>query len=226
MRVLDAACGMGYGTHLIAEMRCHAIGGDVSNDALDYARSHYGNANAEFIKIDCRKLELPDKAFNAYISFETIEHFLEQDEYLAEARRVLAKDGVFICSTPNKDIHDQNRKKGWQGSNPYHLKELTLKEFRELLYTHFDSVELYGQDYDPLALRVRELTRLLSEVRWEMDNLPVTILKKMIPVSIYKACKKKTNAALPIQSNYTLDMIKFSKTNIDNADTIVAICRA
>lgn len=226
MSVLDAACGMGYGSYLLATMGCRVTGVDVSSDALDHARNHYSHNGLSYTKSDCRNLDFPDEFFDVYISFETIEHFLEQDQYLREAKRVLKKGGVFICSTPNKDIHELNRKKGWMGPNPYHLKELTVDEFRSLTGAHFSEVKYYGQDYDPLALKLREMERIISELRWEIDRLPATLAKRMLPHFARKWLGSKgAQRSQSMADGYTLDMVKIIKTNIDSADTIIAVCR-
>ena len=46
--VLDAGCGVGYGTAHLAEEARHVLGVDRSEEAIDYARGRYARANVEF----------------------------------------------------------------------------------------------------------------------------------------------------------------------------------
>ncbi|GAO34882.1 hypothetical protein SCT_0262 [Sulfuricella sp. T08] len=225
MNILDAACGSGYGSHLLAKYGCNVIGGDISQEAVSYANKRFTHENLTYTKVNCIRPEYPDGHFDAYVSFETIEHFFEQDEYLTNARRILKAGGLFICSTPNKDVHEFYRHKGWMGANPYHLKELTVQEFRDLLEKHFPKVELYAQDYDPLALKMLEMNRIVSELRWEMDHLPITLIKKILPQGVLGMLGKPApDLAKKLNTRYNLDMAKISKLNIENADTLIAVC--
>jgi SAM-dependent methyltransferase len=203
--------------------------GDISEDALAVAQQRFTHEHLEFIRVDCKKLDFDSNAFDAYTSFETIEHFTEQDDYLMEAGRVLKPEGVFICSTPNKEIHELYRRKGWMGPNPYHVKELTVCEFRDLLESHFSSVELYGQDFELTALKLMEVNRTISEIAWEIKRLPLTLLKSLVPIWIRKVLsptkKNAYTARYRPTQEFSLGMVKISKLNVDNADTVIAVCR-
>jgi SAM-dependent methyltransferase len=137
-RVLDAACGEGYGTAMLAAMGARtAVGVDIDQPTVDHARERYG---LEFAKADVAALPFEDKSFDMVVSFETLEHVSDAALAIAEFRRVLADDGVLVASTPNSDRYLVD--------NEFHAREFTEQEFGELLAPHFAEVALfYQQDW-------------------------------------------------------------------------------
>ena len=101
--VLDVASGEGYGTALLAQVARKAVGVEIAPDAVDHASSAYKANNLNFLVGDARALPSPDATFDVVTSFETIEHFGEQQLFLSEVRRVLRPGGLFIASTPDRD---------------------------------------------------------------------------------------------------------------------------
>jgi SAM-dependent methyltransferase len=141
-RVLDAACGEGYGSHLLAQVAAQVTGVDVSAEAVEHASRRYGHAAGLIYQVgDCRQLPLPDASFDLVVSFETIEHVHDQDAVLAEFRRVLRPDGILIISSPNKKVYSDDR----NYRNEFHVKEFYGPEFGAFLRPHFRTVRLYGQ---------------------------------------------------------------------------------
>src|SRR4051812_23591407 len=101
-RVLDAGCGAGYGSAVLAHTASFVVGADVSADAVEFARANYRLPNLAFERSSCASLPHPDGAFDLVVAFEVIEHLETWREFLLEARRMLAPNGQFIVSTPNK----------------------------------------------------------------------------------------------------------------------------
>jgi len=98
-RTLDAACGEGYGSAILAESASAVEAIDISIDAVAHAKKRYGHKhNLNYQVADCTSLTFADNEFDRVVSFETLEHLAEQDELLAEFRRVLTPDGVLILS--------------------------------------------------------------------------------------------------------------------------------
>jgi SAM-dependent methyltransferase len=137
-RILDAGCGEGYGARYLAQYVDATIGVDIDPQAAAYAQQRYGQPDLAFMAMDCRRLAFADDSFDFVTSFEVIEHFHAVDDYLSEIHRVMAPSGVFVLSTPNKERTPA-------GVNPFHDKEYTADEFREVLTRHFPRVECYGQ---------------------------------------------------------------------------------
>ena len=102
-RILDAACGEGYGSALLAGAADSVTGVDISAEAIQHARRRYGHLeNLQFETADCTSLPFGDGEFDQVVSFETLEHLAGQEALLAEFRRVLKHDGFLIISSPDK----------------------------------------------------------------------------------------------------------------------------
>ena len=100
-RILDAACGEGYGSALLAEAAESVTGVDIAPEAIEHARRRYGHLrNLRFEVADCTQLPFNDDEFRQVVSFETLEHLAEQEALLAEFRRVLADDLEMLANRP------------------------------------------------------------------------------------------------------------------------------
>ena len=103
-RVLDAGCGVGYGSALLADAgAAEVVGLDLSAKAV-HAAAQGVPANATFVTGDVHTLAFEDERFDVVVCFEVIEHVEAQDEVIAELARVLAADGVLVVSSPNRDV--------------------------------------------------------------------------------------------------------------------------
>ena len=139
--VLDVASGEGYGTALLAQVAVSAVGVELAPDAVDHAARSYPAPNLRYIAGDARDLPNPDDSFDVVVSFETIEHFAEQDQFLKEVRRVLRPGGLLVISTPDRD----NYSPAEMPPNPFHVREMTGGEFTALLAAHFPEVSVLLQ---------------------------------------------------------------------------------
>jgi SAM-dependent methyltransferase len=141
-RVLDAACGEGYGSALLAGVAHSVLGVDIAEAAIAHAQARYGtHANLRFERGDCTQLDVPAAAFDLVVSFETLEHVQAQAQLLVGFARALAPGGMLIVSSPDK--HTYSDVSGFR--NEYHVRELYRDELLALLRPHFPQVRLYGQ---------------------------------------------------------------------------------
>jgi len=169
--VLDVACGAGVGTSFLRRMGAGRVWGlDIAPDAIAYARARY--PECEFAQSEATSLCLPDCSVDVVVSFETLEHVKDQKRFLRECWRVLRPGGLLICSTPNTTIYR------WQGGNPFHIRELTLREFADFVSTHFEDLRLFSQDERLYTLYV--LRRLVSRTL-EALGLKETVKKYLRP---------------------------------------------
>lgn len=187
--VLDFGCGIGYGTHRIAEGCTRIVGVDVSGDAIAEAVRRFRAPNLSYRRIEpAEEAPLPfeDGEFDVVLSFQVFEHLPDPDAYLREARRVLAPDGLFICVTPERGTRLFRWQRPW---NEFHLEEYSQDQLAAHLSRHFGSVEVAGMSARPdLAelemARVRKLRR--STVPFTFRGVPepmrvkgLRLLKKM-----------------------------------------------
>ncbi len=140
--VLDIACGEGYGSNLLAHSAKFVYGIDISEKAIIHAKGKYVKTNLEFKLGSVLEIPLENETIDVVVSFETLEHLLQQNEMLSELKRVLRKDGILIISTPEKANYAEV-----DPDNPFHLKELTYDEFKSLLSERFTFVKILKQKF-------------------------------------------------------------------------------
>lgn len=130
-RVLDLACGEGYGTALLAAQARDVVGVDIDPRTVEHATANYRQDNLHFTIgsiIDHELLAGVDR-FDVITCFEALEHVEEQDILMAVVRRLLAPGGLFLTSTPDVAVYSHQH----GNDNPFHVRELTEPEFRALL---------------------------------------------------------------------------------------------
>lgn len=140
--VLDIACGEGYGSNILAKKAKYVFGIDISPEAIEHSSRKYRKENLKYIEGSALSIPLENNSVDVVVSFETLEHLTQQDEMLQEFRRVLKEDGLLIISTPEKENYSKT-----DPFNPYHLKELSLKEFQDLLAKYFNYVKIAHQKF-------------------------------------------------------------------------------
>lgn len=109
-KVLDIACGSGYGTAMLGESAKEVHGVDISEEAVEHAAATYGKEHIKFSCGNAAKINFPDNYFDSIVSYETIEHLETQDSvnYMKELFRVLKPGGNYFLSTPNKRVVSPN----------------------------------------------------------------------------------------------------------------------
>lgn len=143
-RVLDAACGEGYGAALLADGADAVVAIDLSEQALAHAKQRYGaRSNLQFVQASVDAVDFPAASFNLITSFETLEHVpaAAQEKMLGHFARMLKPDGLLLISTPDRRVYSDLT--GYR--NEFHEQELYRHEFEALLRRHFADHVLLGQ---------------------------------------------------------------------------------
>jgi ubiquinone/menaquinone biosynthesis C-methylase UbiE len=158
--VADAACGTGYGSRRLREGGAARVDGfDLSAEAIAEARRLHAGPGVRFDVADVTRLPSPERSYDLFFSFETIEHVSDDLALLREARRVLKPGGTFICSTPNRRVTNPGIPITGRPYNPFHLREYTQPELDALLRQVFPSVTFLGQSFHRHGY-VRALNRI------------------------------------------------------------------
>jgi 2-polyprenyl-3-methyl-5-hydroxy-6-metoxy-1,4-benzoquinol methylase/glycosyltransferase involved in cell wall biosynthesis len=141
-RVLDLACGEGYGSYLLAKTARSVVGIDIDENSIKHARNKYIKQSLEFKVGSVTEVPIAgEHLFEVIVCFEALEHIEDHQKLLSEMKRLLTPDGIFIVSTPNKTVYTDEP----QYNNPFHVHELYFDEFRELFEKHFKNVRFLGQ---------------------------------------------------------------------------------
>ena len=134
-RVLDAACGCGYGSKILSAKAGRVYSIDNSLEAIDYALENYSDTNIFYLMRDL-PCELP--IVDVVTSFETIEHVDNPLQVLKDFRAVSDK---LICSVPNQDKLPFTKERF-----PFHHRHYTKIEFNDLLVAAgWRVIEWHGQ---------------------------------------------------------------------------------
>ena len=216
-KVLDIACGNGFGTLLLSKKTTDlVIGADISEEAIRYCLEKFeGNKNLTFKIIDGTKMPFEENYFSFIVSFETIEHTTAYKKMLEEFKRTLMKDGLAIISTPNILINSP----GGKIINPYHTQEFTYVELKNILTAIFEEVQIYGQKYirykqNSLANRIGQLVEKILYTRG-VRKIPLRVQNAMMQFLI-----KKNMYPSPHDFELTKD-----EKEIVTCKTFFAICR-
>ena len=143
-KVLDAACGVGYGSYYLKRFGNADIvyGIDISEESINEAIGYFGNYTNNLIYLvhNVEKTSFKNMQFDVVVSLETFEHVSNLENYLNEIQRILKKGGKFIVSTPNKKFYT-----GAGILNKYHINEMYKEEFESSLLKFFNIEALYYQ---------------------------------------------------------------------------------
>ena len=134
---LDIASGSGYGTKILAETAANVYGVDVNEDAVKYAKKTYQAPNVEYRVGDGVKIPLDDNSVDVVVTFETIEHIENYQQFVKEIKRVLKPDGLALISTPN-DLE-------FAEGNHFHVHEFTYDELFKMVKKDFKFIDPYFQ---------------------------------------------------------------------------------
>jgi SAM-dependent methyltransferase len=138
-RVVDLACGEGYGTAVLARTAQRVIGVDANPEAFDHARAKYTSENVSFER---NMVELWTGDVDCVVFLQTIEHVQDPDGLLEHIKDVIGPDGVAYVSTPN--VLTLAPKGENRSGNPWHVREYRPEEYRALCVRHFTRVDLLG----------------------------------------------------------------------------------
>jgi len=208
--VLDAACGTGYGTFFLAPKARLVVGIDRSHEAISFCRQHYHKRNLHFKVMDVEAMAFKASSFDTVVSFETIEHLEDPEKFLWETKRVLRSQGVFVISTPVKDVYDQT----FLGENPYHIHETDVDDFTQLLSTQFHIKSLYGQPFMPYMRASEE--RLVLQENYK-STLPFRLKhflrnhvfnhRMTYPLFWHLSQKVRDNQVIPYSPDHTFKLV-------------------
>ena len=155
-RVVDMACGEGYGSNVLAGSAASVVGVDANPEAHEHARLRYVRPNLRFER---DLVETFAEPCDAVVFLQTIEHVEDPGAILEHFKSMMGAGGGRFVSTPNLlTLAPPGAEKS---DNPWHVKEYREAEFRGLCEAHFDRVELLGL-FHARKLRAHELALKLG----------------------------------------------------------------
>src|SRR3954469_23166197 len=150
-RVVDLACGEGYGTAVLARAAERVVGVDANPEAFAHAQAKY---TSERVSFERNMVELWRGDVDCVVFLQTIEHIPDPAGMLDHIREVIGPGGVAYVSTPN--VLTLAPKGAERSGNPWHVREYKPDEYRALCERHFSRVDLLGL-FHARKLRAHEL---------------------------------------------------------------------
>jgi SAM-dependent methyltransferase len=202
LRVADLACGEGYGSAVLARAAGEVVGVDANPEAHEHARSRYRRGNLRFERALVEDFE---DACDAIVFLQTIEHIARPDGLL---ERLAARAPIVYVSTPNRlTLAPPGMEKS---DNPWHLREYTLAEYRQLLEPRFERVEILGL-FHTRKLRMHELALRLG---WDRVHSRLRLTEPFY------------TRFVPAISTSDFALRSFREADLDRALDFLAICHA
>jgi 2-polyprenyl-3-methyl-5-hydroxy-6-metoxy-1,4-benzoquinol methylase len=201
-RVVDMACGEGYGSDVLAATAENVVGVDANPEAHEHAQLRYVRPNLRYERDLVESFAEP---CDAVVFLQTIEHVQDAGAILGHFKSMLAPGGAAYVSTPNLlTLAPPGAEKS---DNPWHVREYRAAEFRELCEAHFERVEMLGL-FHARKLHVHEIAIRLG---WDPVHKALRLTK-------------------PFYDRFTpaISSADFSlrSTNLDSALDFVAVCHA
>lgn len=138
--VLDAACGSGYGSETLSQVAKSVIGLDYDPSPVDYANKRFGNDNGRFVLQDLDTWVPEPDSFDVAVSFETIEHLVQEPKVFADKLKSAATRLIIVSAPIVPTV----------GINHYHKHDLTddqmVNLFQDETWMLFEKVKqrVYG----------------------------------------------------------------------------------
>jgi 2-polyprenyl-3-methyl-5-hydroxy-6-metoxy-1,4-benzoquinol methylase len=171
LKVIDMACGEGYGSSVLSGQAAEVVGVDANPEAHEHARLRYSSPTVRFAR---DLVETFAEPADADVFLQTIEHVQNPDEILERFKALTADSGApaVYVSTPNVlTLAPEGAEKS---GNPWHVKEYRPEEFHALCAAHFSSVEMYGL-FHARKLAVHEFA--IKKLRWDDVHKGLRITK-------------------------------------------------
>lgn len=163
--VLDAGCGTGYGSALLAETKADAVlGVDVDPRSIAYARRHYERSNLRFAVADCQELTLDDDSLDFVVSSNVLEHLHDPGSFLRSMAAALRDGAKMLLVMP--PIIDESSLRANE-EIPYHVSNLYVEDWVRLFCGAGFDVRVFRHLYGPGVERLDFASPLPSAARPE-----------------------------------------------------------
>jgi SAM-dependent methyltransferase len=166
-RVLDCACGVGYGSRMLAEVFTQVDAVDVFEEAILMARERYDDPRIAWHAIDAARLReiFKEGSFDAIVSFQTIESIVEDERFLDDLVELLRPGGVLLIDTPLR------RTRIDRPENRHHRRYYGLDDWLDMLKRRFE-IRTFAELPEVEFLRARQMPSQGSIVHCTRPMLP------------------------------------------------------
>jgi len=197
-------------------MRPHVgqmAGLDLAEHSILAARHRMPDLESSIRLYDGDRLPFPPGTFDVVTSFQVIEHVGDYKKYFSHVLEALKPGGLAIFTTPNKDLRLDPGDKPW---NPFHVREFTASELKELLHSWFSSVEIRGLHATPemeaIERRRCEVSKNSQKATlhpyWKVRTAFLTGIKTVLPESLVMRLRRLLAPPRGTQSGGTQPLLR------------------
>jgi SAM-dependent methyltransferase len=158
-RVVDLACGEGYGSAVLGRTAASVVGVDANPEAFAHAGAKYTSPTVRFER---DMIETWSGDVDCVVFLQTIEHVQDPDAVFERVRELIGPGGVAYVSTPN--VLTLAPRGEERSGNPWHVREYKPDEYRALCERHFGSVDLLGLHH---ARKLRTHQFAIEHLGWD-----------------------------------------------------------
>ncbi len=222
--ILDMGFGEGYGTANLGSYFKNVVGLEVEKKAVQHAIKKYQSENCRYRIYNGREVPFENESFDGVISFQVIEHVLDTERYVCEARRVMKTGGVLILTTPNRAIRLDSGQKPW---NRFHLREYGAVDLRAVLKKNFSDVKIFGI-YGNDKLQKMELARI--QTAKVVARLDIFGLRDIMPMKVRQIVSNIiNNIQSPSKSDENIEQFEIDDFHVSESAEggmdLLAVCK-
>ena len=207
--LLELGCGEGRGVEILAPLAKRYQGIDKIEGIIEGLRIKY--PDYDFMSGTFPPFPFKDSEFDSVIAFQVIEHVKKDEEFLREVHRMLKPGGVALITTPNIKMT--------LSRNPWHIREYTGRQLKELCEKYFANVEMKGIAGNEKVIRYHEQNRrsVNKIMKYDILNLqhklPASLLRKP-----YEILNRINRERLKSDDNELVKSIKWDDFKLDKPD--------
>jgi SAM-dependent methyltransferase len=169
-RVVDLACGEGYGSAVLGRTAASVVGVDANPEAFAHAGAKYTSATVTFER---DMVETWRGDVDCVVFLQTIEHVQDPDAVLEHVKSLIGPGGVAYVSTPN--VLTLAPEGEQRSGNPWHVREYRPEEYRALCERHFASADLLGLFH---ARKLRAHQVAIERLGWDAVHARLGITER------------------------------------------------
>jgi 2-polyprenyl-3-methyl-5-hydroxy-6-metoxy-1,4-benzoquinol methylase len=204
--VLEIGSGEGYGIRVLAPESVKYVAIDKHNTPIDANIS-----NVEFHQLSVPPLSLfADNTFDMVVTFQVIEHIMNDHFFIQEIKRVLKQDGLLIMTTPNRQMSLTR--------NPWHVREYKLDSMTALISKYFRSYQINGVFGNEKVMAYYEENRrsVKKFTRFDIFRLQYILPRKLLQIP-YDIANRMNRNKLMKKNTTLVEKVLTSDFFIDNA---------
>ena len=221
-RVLDAGCGEGFGTRMLADVAKSVEGIDHSERAITYCRRAWPRPNLVFRTGDLTRPEVLRSSYDLVINFQVLEHIEDDRGFLHTLKSQLAPEGILVVVTPNRLTSFSQ--------NPYHVREYTPAELTDRLEEVFGCVEMLGVHGSEKVLAFDRRRKDMVDGILRLDPLG---LRRVLPRAVVTFGFARLAVLVRLlvgrtwrEDEFDVDDFHVSGEKLDEALDLLAVCRS